>query len=174
MNQLDYKTLAGQESMGSIGHLGVRIQVGGSKLPNLDQYPLRRAAREALEKVEQEIIAAILAADPDAVLRTKTEREEILSCFDSPIFVEEIPNQYCHRACCRHLPWFVVTTAVGRIQIGWRKRVISIDWEDTKGTATSGHLFAEENVTKGDHMIHAWSIEDAKRYVAAIIKSGSN
>ena len=92
----------------------------------------------------------------------------------NPIYIEEIPNGYCNRACCRHLPWFIVTTTVGRIKIGWRKRVIEIDWSDTKGTAEAETLFAAEDVTKGTRYIHAWSVEKAKSYVAAIMSSRVN
>ena len=169
-----YKTLTGFESLGSIGSLGVRIEVAGSNLPDLEIDDIRDAGYKAMDSIKEAITAAIMAADPKAQERAKEEREEILGCFDGPIYVEEIPNGYGKQGCCRHLPWFVVTTAVGRIKIGWRKRVIEIDWSETKGTAEAETLFAAEDVTKGTRYIHAWSVKKAKSYVAAIMSSRVN
>lgn len=103
--------------------------------------------------------------------QAKEEKEKLLSLFPDKSFVLEIPNGYCSDWCCKHLPWFTVTTKVGPITIGWRKRVISIDWKQTVRTKTSNELFAKEDVTKEYKLIHAWSYEDAKRYVNAIINS---
>ena len=85
------------------------------------------------------------------------------------IYVEEIPNGYCNRYCCKHLPWFVVTTKVGRITIGWRKRVINIDWEGSAITKKANELFPQEDVTKGDKLIHAWGYEKAKEYIGVLL-----
>jgi hypothetical protein len=66
----------------------------------------------------------------------------------------------------------VVTTNIGRVKIGWRKRVINIDWSDTVVKKKAEELFPEENVTKGGYdnhfYIHAWSYEDAKKYLDRI------
>ena len=66
----------------------------------------------------------------------------------SNIFVEEIPNGYCNEPCCSRLPWFIVTTPVGHIKIGWRKRVINIDWTNTLQKKNGHELFPNEDVTK--------------------------
>jgi hypothetical protein len=50
-----------------------------------------------------------------------------------------------------------------RVGIGWRKRVIEINWRDT-GIQT---IVTEENVTKDYHLVHAWTIEDALKYLIA-------
>ena len=106
--------------------------------------------------------------------RAAEEKVAILALFPGTPFVEEIPNGYCSQYCCKHLPWFIVTTQVGRVKIGWRKRVIQIDWSETRNTKNSEELFAKEDVTKEAKMIHAWSYEDAKRYLEAIIASALN
>jgi hypothetical protein len=100
------------------------------------------------------------------------QRAELVALFDNPDEVEEIPNGYCNQWCCRHLPWFVVTTPVGKIKLGWRKRVISIDWTSTLVEATAEELFPNEKVTKSLRLIHAWGIDDARRYIQTILTSG--
>lgn len=61
-------------------------------------------------------------------------------------------------------PWWLIQVPQGIIQIGWRKRVISIDWS---GTSFRG-IITEDNVTKSDTMVHAWSEEKAIEYLKAL------
>jgi hypothetical protein len=75
-----------------------------------------------------------------------------------------IPNGYCPCNVCP--PWFEVTTDVGIITIGWRKRVINIEW----GNNNYLHLFKAEDVTKDEHGIHAWGYERAIEYLGRIVK----
>lgn len=102
---------------------------------------------------------------------------------DRPDF-ELLPNGYCNQDCCKHIPWFKFHTSDGDIIIGWRKRVISIEWqEDFKPFDMA--IFNGENVTKwcenfshipksinhgmltttGKRGIHAWSREKAIEYL---------
>ena len=114
--------------------------------------------------------------------RTKTEAEnnksELLSCFEGQeIFVEEIPNGYYgDDSTMQHIKWFVVTTKIGRIKIGWRKRVINIDWSDTVLSKLSGEeLFANVESTKGGKSerdncyVHAYGVEKATEYVQHLL-----
>lgn len=77
-----------------------------------------------------------------------------------------IPNQYCSCEMCA--PWFDVETEFGVIQIGWRKRVINIDWDTLNLTETVLHLFQDEDVTKGEGGIHAWGWDKAKDYLSRL------
>lgn len=176
MSNHKYKNLYSQSSSGIYGIFAIKIEVAGSNLPDLGLDSISNAAYEAARVIQAEIMAAAVAANPDARRTAIEERQAILDVFSSPhispIFVEEIQNGYCPDWCCRHLPWFVVTTQVGRIKIGWRKRVISIEWEDTVRTATAEELFPGEDTTKGEKFIHAWGYEKAKEYVMAIVNSG--
>ena len=86
--------------------------------------------------------------------------------FRFPVF-EHLPNQYCP---CEHCaPWFRVRTELGTILIGWRKRVINIDWS---GLPQNGKdilgLFEGEDVTKSSTLIHAWGWEKAVDYLTRI------
>lgn len=79
----------------------------------------------------------------------------------------EIPNQCWPQAYMKlraENPWWLIQVPQGIIQIGWRKRVISIDWS---GTSFRG-IITEDNVTKSDTMVHAWSEEKAIEYLKAL------
>lgn len=168
---LEYTTLFDAESAGEVGAFGIKIQVAACPSPpHLRSDKIIGAAYKAADLVRSEVMAAMKAADKCTPAEIENNKK-LIGLFPAPIFAEEIPNGYCDQWCCRHLPWFVVTTTIGRFKIGWRKRVINIDWSETRNTDTAVELFAEENVTKAEKYIHAWSIEDAKRYIQTVISS---
>ncbi|HXC05521.1 MAG TPA: hypothetical protein VNZ86_12255 [Bacteroidia bacterium] len=168
---MNYIELCKTESAGTYGQFGIKIEVAGHLPETLDDDRIYAACREAQDKVTNVLRAIALESDPKAQEARKKEREQLIGLFQEPVFVEEIPNGYCSQWCCKHLPWFRVTTKVGVIVIGWRKRVISIDWSATfpYGTKTADELFPDEDVTKDTRGIHAWSIEKAKQYIDAIL-----
>jgi hypothetical protein len=126
--------------------------------------------REHTESIIKSLREESIRLDPQSKIDATKEREGIISLFgDRAIFVEEIPNGYCSEYCCKHLPWFVITTNKGRIRIGWRKRVINIDWSDSVIKEDSKTLFPGEDVTKIDKTIHAWSYEKAKEYIDLLL-----
>lgn len=167
----DFVRLSFIESCGVYGQFAVEINVASSVSMDLNNERLMRAAGDARELVFQELSASAVNHDPAAKASAVKEKQDILALFDDPIFVEEIPNGYCSSWCCRHLPWFIVTTRVGRFKIGWRKRVIQIDWSECPGSGLADALFTDENVTKDNRMIHAWSYEKAREYIQAVMKS---
>lgn len=69
-----------------------------------------------------------------------------------------------HADIIKQRPWWFVRTEIGWIEIGWRKRVIHIGWEDTpvRGIVT------EDNVTKENTMVHAYSALDAIKYLTEL------
>jgi hypothetical protein len=71
----------------------------------------------------------------------------------------ELPDGYIRE---RGSPWWLVQTPYGLIKIGWRKRVIDIDWSGTSVRA----IVTEHSVTKEDTMVHAWSYARAVEYLA--------
>jgi len=79
-----------------------------------------------------------------------------------------IPNAYC--PCEKCASWFIVSTPDGDIKIGWRKRVINIEW--LENYKVFKEMFKSEDVTRGfgkygdsGRSIHAWSVEKAKEYL---------
>ena len=81
------------------------------------------------------------------------------------IHVETIDNEYCSESCCYKYPWVIVTTPKGRIKIGWRKRVMNLDWSESDIKDIGTELFKDENTTTGKDYIHCWSKEKAIEYL---------
>ena len=84
------------------------------------------------------------------------------------VLLNEIPNQYWPqgREYEGMSPWHIAKLPYGDIKIGWRKRVISIDWKSTGRDLE--HLFKEEDVTKEPCLIHAWGKDKAIEYLKKI------
>jgi len=61
---------------------------------------------------------------------------------------------YCRR------PWWLFQTDIGLLRLGWRKRVLEIDWSATETRA----VVTKDEVTKSHTMCHAWSTEKAVEY----------
>lgn len=80
---------------------------------------------------------------------------------------ELLPNGYCNRPCCAHKPWFLCHTPDGDIEIGWRKRVISIEWKDNFKPFDMS-IFDSEDVTKWERGIHAWGDNKAYEYLGKV------
>lgn len=81
-------------------------------------------------------------------------------------------NGYCHNECCSHIPWILFHTPDGDIIVGWRKRVISIEWQENYKPFDMNELFSAENVTKweegGKRGIHAWGNNKAFEYLEKV------
>lgn len=78
------------------------------------------------------------------------------------LFVDEIANGYWPPVYTQRPPWFLVTTKYGVLKIGWRKRVLSVEWTRTK---VRTKLTTEENVTTEPDYTHAWSFAKAVEYM---------
>lgn len=129
-----------------------------------------RNATEYAGKLISSLMEETYALDPKNKEIADKERSELIGLFgDRRIYVEDLPNGYCNQYCCKHLPWFDVTTAKGRIKIGWRKRVIYIDWEKSIIEDDADTIFPNESVTKDGKMIHAWGLEKAKEYIEKLL-----
>jgi hypothetical protein len=80
----------------------------------------------------------------------------------------ELVNQYWGKNDVRG-PWWLVQTDIGPVRIGWRKRVIEIEWE----ACSYGHqpvrgIVTEDDVTKDQTSVHAYSMVKAALYLAAL------
>ncbi len=165
---IEYKNLSSIEGYWGDTTLGIKIMVGGDLPEGMDQDSINRLTYTFIEKLKDEILAQKIKEDPKSSVIAAAEKKGLIDLFPDHIFVEEIPNGYGNMYYLRHLPWFIVTTKLGRIKIGWRKRVIEIDWSDSIIKHDARELFPDENVTKGEKYIHAWSLEKAKEYIEAL------
>lgn len=164
----EYKLLSGVESFGGDGVFGLRVLAHlGRPITHEDVS----AVYTPLQQLENGLRLAIIKADPKAQAGREKNILDIRGIFgDRMIFAEELPQHgyWGNDPYGWRTPWQQITTAIGRFRIGWRKRVISIEWKDTLCKQSAETLFPGENVTKDGQLIHAWSYEDAKRYVNTI------
>ena len=84
----------------------------------------------------------------------------------------KIENGYWPYACIeerKRSPWWLLETSIGIVIIGWRKRVISIDW-----TSVAVRLvITEDDVTKDETSVHAYSYAKAVEYLAKLARAHS-
>lgn len=166
----NYKTLYQSEA---IGHQSYGIEILVSCDHDFTDGE-KHAAYEAKNTIEDVIKAGNASTSIEAQDTARRMRSGLLSLFGDPEFVEEIPNGYCSRGCCRHLPWFRVMTRIGPIEIGWRKSVVYIDWSKTMLKTRASELFPESiggYPTAGDYYIHAYGIEKAQEYVRRLVEA---
>jgi hypothetical protein len=160
---LIYKEVASIEAYGKRA-FGIKILVAAPfELSQGDDAHLFHQAEEMKKLLE---LRAQLR-DPTVQKDIALEKDLLIDCFDGEkIYVKAIPNEYGERP---HYPWFAVTTSKGVIKIGWRHRVINIDWSESDIKKTGKELFPEEDVTRGENYIHAWGYEKAQEYLHKLL-----
>lgn len=168
---MKYVQASRHEVQGPKTSLGVEIKVClGSERTLTDEE--RSLLARCSEDLLKQIMLTNYMNDPEDVKQGREMIKNLTACF--PVvscYIEEIPNGYTPGdPCVVNRPWLVVTTHKGRIVIGWRKRVIQIDWEQSKIKETADELFPGENVTKLGKSIHAWNYDRAKEYLAVLLK----
>lgn len=77
---------------------------------------------------------------------------------------QQVPNEY--GSTSYRGPWYIITTQFGPFKVGWRKRVIELNWtaagEDYLG------LFNDVKDTKDHTGLHAYSYQDLMKYLTRI------
>jgi len=85
-----------------------------------------------------------------------------------------LPNYYWGKKY-DFIPWFLFHTIDGDIIMGWRQRVISIEWQANYKPFDFDEMFKNEKVTKwnkdGIRGIHACSKDDAFNYLKTVRES---
>lgn len=170
-----FRLIHGVEQFGGEDSCGVKIFLQSKELTReqVDELPTYEVSDMILKKLKW-----ILAeSNPEVHAARKRIINEFKEIFEKAgekaIYTRVIKNEYCSDACCAHKPWLIVTTSIGHIKIGWRKRVINIDWTDTDQKNHGEVLFPDETSTKSrkydEHrLIHAWSYEDAVKYIKVL------
>jgi hypothetical protein len=164
------KKIGGVESYGDGGHFVGEVNINFDKfdtLPKETRNNISWSASDYLQKVREQISMA-WAVENEADERN-AHVDELTELFKSAgfdtVYVETINSEYCRESCCYKFPWVIVTTKKGRIKLGWRKRVMNLDWSDSDLNIDGEKLFKDENVTKGTNYIHCWGKEKAVEYL---------
>ena len=94
------------------------------------------------------------------------KQDKLLNCFKMAgvqvRYFWNIKNEYYGDSA----DWLLVQTDFGLVKIGWRKRVIVIDWSNTGIEFT-----IDEDVTKDSHYCHAWGYPKAIEAIEKLKKS---
>lgn len=171
----DYKCVELYERSGpSPGNVGVLIFVRLHRdLAEAEERILDRARESIVDAIDREDARH----DPRQAERAIDHLNSFKLVFTQPIYVEPIPNGYCSQACCSQIPWYIITTAKGRIKIGWRKSVIHLEWTDSAIKGTAAEIFPKEEAWRGyettayDKVIHAHGYEAATRYIQRLLNA---
>ena len=124
---------------------------------------------DKLESMRDEIWDLCYLESEDFKTTLEINKREILALFPENSSYVEIENQYSDSVYFKSRPWFEIATNKGIIRLGWRKRVLSIHWDNKFIPQTGYELFPDEDVTRYDNCIHAWSLADAKKYIDRLL-----
>ncbi len=170
MDKQNMKQISGMESYGGGGSFKGSIDIEFDKFDSLSEETRSHICYEGsryLEKLREQISMA-WAKENEADKR-KEHVAELTELFKSAgfeaIHVETIDSEYCSESCCYKFPWVVVTTTKGRIKLGWRKRVMNLDWSESDIKYIGTELFKDEKTTTGERYIHCWSEDKAIEYL---------
>lgn len=162
--------LASFETCGKYGY--VKLYINGelpSSISNEDIYDI---FYDVLPNVNAKIQDKLMSKDLKLLKIFEDEIEELKNLFGSEaIYTKQIENKYSDLGSFKFRKWLEVTTRKGIIVIGWRKRVINIDWSMSDIKKNAYDLFPDEDVTKGNCYIHAWGINKAKEYIDVLLNN---
>lgn len=158
------------ESCSSEGNFKCTIDIESQKydvLPEDIKYNISYIAEKASNNINHMIKIEW------AKIHEKEKREkhisELSNYFKSAgfnlIYVKVIENQYSNESWCYKYPWLEVTTNKGIIIIGWRKRVINLDWSESDIDKIGFDIFKNEKTTIGEKYIHCHSGDKAIEYL---------
>lgn len=160
------QTLYQIQSHGS-KYFGLKITVDQDRKLDQEDYD---ACRQHIAAIETLLQARTMKLDPEEQARAATERERLVGCFPSSVFVAPVRNQYHGDTPYGQMhPWLEITTKRGIFLVGWRKRVINIDWSKTDIQSTGRELFPERQMTIGDTFLHASDYDDLKACVEKLM-----
>lgn len=196
-----YKLLSAVESHGGSGSYGVKILV--YRPPEAQERFDALTAKEYLKTTSAENAIKYLVPDAESLLNAvrrqdrmldpvvkqseKDTKSSIAKAFSQPgglIFMEAIPNGYWRPTDPWSVgdPWYRVATSVGHFVVGWRKRVLHLDWKDTvlRSRKAEGRnerpvpggeeVFPKEEVTRWESGIHAYGFDKLTEYIQTLME----
>lgn len=193
----ELKLHSGIQSSGGSGTYAVKVlvyrppeaQARFDKLMSKDYFectPEENALRYLVpdaEKLLSFIRKQDRSLDPVVQQAARDTKSSISKAFGGAIFMEPIANGYWRPEDPWSVgdPWYRVTTTVGHFVVGWRKRVLHLDWKDTvlrtrnaKGSIerpppSGEEVFPKEEVTRWETGIHAWGYDKLQEYVQTLL-----
>lgn len=174
-NGLDLELLHSSEEFGQTESYGAYLFIKGAKsLETLGRDNTPNIYKE-MDEIKKKVQFAFAENDPDKRAIRARNADSLKNLFidaGQMIYSELIPNQYCPGACCFTRPWLNVTTPRGHFTIGWRKRVIHLEWTRSEVRGSGKAIFPNEDVTRSNdwevdkvRCIHAWGDAKAKEYI---------
>lgn len=162
---MNYEQIASHESFSSKFDLGVKVNVSLQNMTEKEKQIVAHMASDCHNRLVQERINT----DPENIAIGQEEEENLKACFPYLIHVKKVENPYF--AGYTNKSRLIVTTQKGPISVHLRKRVIEIDWSDSDVKASAFDMFPDEDVTKSNQLIHAWSYAKATEYIKKILES---
>jgi hypothetical protein len=106
---------------------------------------------------------------------TFTEQHVRALCLLSGISIENLwrmengywPEHPDYDDVRRASPWWLVKTPDGMVRMGWRKRVLSVDWSDTPVRI----IVTYDDVTKDEALFHAYTYPKAVEYLTELARA---
>ncbi len=164
----DYETYSKYESSSSFGSVGVEIRIASSKFHASEEN--KKFITQLTDQLIEMVNLRIYRGLPETTAKIEENEKIIRSFFGGrAIYLEEVPNEYSNDFYYFDRKWFRVWTDKGPIKVGRRKRVWHIEWEKRTNPLYAGNLFKDEQVSIGDRWIHAWSDQDAARYIDKVL-----
>lgn len=77
------------------------------------------------------------------------------------------PRHIDYWAIRENSPWFLLDTPFGLIMLGYRKRVMHIDWTNTP----LRKIITEDDTTKDATCVHAWDRAKVLEYLLTLVKA---
>lgn len=128
------------------------------------------ACSKHIREIERVLQARTYKLDPIEQAHALEERTKLLAAFPDAIYVQPVKNQYHGDSPYGQMrPWFEVTTKRGIFLVGWRKRVINLDWTKTDVMSKGSEVFPDHQMTMGDAYLHTGTYEYLKEAVAKLM-----
>lgn len=144
-------------------YFGLKIIVDQDRTLDDEDYAM---CAPHIREIERLLQARTYKLDPIEQAHAAEERTKLLEAFPEAVYVQPVRNQYHGDSPYGQMrPWFEVTTKRGIFLVGWRKRVINLDWSKTDIMSTGSEVFPEHTATIGDTYLHSSSYTYLKECV---------
>jgi len=170
----DTKTVRSIESWGHNGSQGYNHFFGSvqvkceefDELSDEEKKNISHKVSQYLESLHEEIMKAHKRQTNPAARINYAEK--LASIFETAGFevpyLKIVDNEYSNSYHYYDQPWVTLYTDKGPIKVGWRKRVIHLEWDQLHINMYADEIFPKEKTTKGPYHIHCWGEDKLSEY----------